>query len=194
MANFNAPNGLIPVRNYQGGGLTRSNDYRIASALAANIFSGDPVKSTGTTKQITVAAAGNVMLGVFNGCQYATAAGDMVFSPRWPTTTALLTGSECIADVYDDPFTLFECQVSGSAGLVAADIGAVADLTFATAGNASTGRSGVQVDQATIAQAGGDGVKIVDYSRKPDNALGQYCKALILISQHELTPAILVGV
>lgn len=193
MANANQPFGLTPVRHYLGG-LVRSNDYRIASALAANIYSGDPVKSAGTGKTITVAAAGNVMLGVFNGCQYTTAVGDVVWSPRWPTGTALLTGSECICDVYDDPHILFEAQVSGSAGLVAGDIGALADVTFATAGSAATGRSGAMVDQATIAQSGGDGLKIVDYARRPDNALGQYCKALVLISQHELTPAILVGV
>jgi len=67
MANQNAAFGLRPNSklgsNVNSEGTT---EYSIASGASGNIFSGDPVKmaSTGT---ILVAAAGDLLLGVFRG-------------------------------------------------------------------------------------------------------------------------------
>ena len=57
MANTAKPYGLRAVRHLSGGSV-QSNEYTIASAYAANIFSGDPVQLVaGGTLEICAAAA-----------------------------------------------------------------------------------------------------------------------------------------
>lgn len=185
MANVNAAKGLRPVRHYFGG-TVRANDYALASGVAASIFYGDPVKSTGTTKQITVAAAGNTILGAFAGCFYSMADGEVRFSPYWAQSTPVLSGSAIVALVYDDPGTLFEIQAS--AGFAVTDVGTVADVV-AGSGNTSTGDSGFQLDSATFSAAGSATLKVVELAPRPDNAYGTNAKVLVLINEHELRAA-----
>jgi hypothetical protein len=184
----------MPVR-HMGGGLVRSNQYTIADQLASNIFTGDLVKSTGTGRNVDVCAAGNRTIGVFNGCEYLNAQGDVIYSPYWPTGTATKGAAGAKAHVFDDPQIAFEAQVSGAAGLVAADVGTFADITTATAGSATTGKSGMEVDQATITAttATGGQVKIIGLVDRPDNDYGQYAKALVLINEHEWLAGMTAG-
>lgn len=184
MPNTNAPMGLRPVRHYMGGQI-RINEYAIASGLASNIYRGSPVKSSpGTTKRIDVAAAGNTCIGVFMGCIYQDSSGDFQFKPNWVSGTTTYGSVDAKALVIDDPFVLYEIQVSGSAGLVATDIGNVADLVIGT-GSTITGNSGDMLDQTTLSGSGSAQLKIVDLVRRDDNAFGQYAKALVLINEHE---------
>ncbi len=122
MANAQGRAGLIPVRHY-GGGEIQLNAYRIADGLAANIGLNDPVKSTGTSKQITIATANDAVRGSFQGCTYAAADGTPVFSKNWVSGTAIKTGSEVIALVVDDPDVLFEIQASGGVASIAVTAG-----------------------------------------------------------------------
>ena len=183
MANSNWPHGFIPYNNLTGMP-GRGSEYRIASGQSGNIFTGDLVKSTGTGKGIAVAAAGDTVIGVFNGCQYVAVDGSVVYSHYWPTATTVKSGTEVIAWVYDDPLMLFECQAS--AAFAAADIGALSDMTAATAGSTLTGRSGQQLDSAQIAQAGAETLKIIDIVRDGDNAVGTNAKLVVMLNEHEL--------
>src|ERR1700690_43157 len=112
MSNPNSPTGLTPVRN-AGGGTMRTNRYFIAGGLAANIYRGSAVIATGTSKQITVAAAGatTLNLGGFKGCFYVDAGGNTQFRPYWGSGQTVATGSIVEAEVFDDPLTLFAIQV-----------------------------------------------------------------------------------
>lgn len=184
MPNVNAPLGLRPVRHYMGGQI-RLSEYNIASALGSNIYRGSLVKtSPGTSKRIDVAAAGNTVIGVFMGCYYQDSSGDYQFKPNWVSGTTTLGSADAKAIVIDDPFVLYEIQVSGSAGLVATDIGNVADAVIST-GSTLTGNSGDMLDQSTLSASGSAQLKIVDLVRRYDNAFGQYAKALVLINEHE---------
>jgi hypothetical protein len=186
MANRNAPAGCQLVRHLGGGTPGRAGRYHIASGLAQNIFRGDLVIPTATTKNISLqAAVGNRVQGVFDGCVYIAAAGDVIYSPRWPSGTTVQAGSTPDAFVYDDPHLLFEVQASGAFAL--ADIGALADPTFAVAGNALTGQSGQQLDSTTIGS--GAVFKIQDYSQKADNEVGTNAKLIVSLSLHYLNGA-----
>lgn len=180
MANANAPFGFEAVRHYAGG-LVRSNFYRIASGLAANIYTGDLVKTTGTTKRVTVCTAGDRNVGVFRGTNYPASDGSIVFDKRWPTGTVTGGTVEAEAMVIDDPLVLFKAQYAGT--LAETDIGQQADMLASTAGSATTGISGQQVD--TVGQAG---LKVIDYVRDSRNEVGQYAKVLVLINEHENGP------
>ena len=144
MALASNPFGFKPVSHLKGG-VIRPREYKIASGLAANIGQGDMVKSTGTTRQITLAAATDAVLGCFWGCRYVDSTGQPKWSRNWPTGTVLATGTECIALVYDDPGILFQVM---SAAVANIDLGADANLN-AGAGVSSMGISGQYVDSST---------------------------------------------
>lgn len=183
MANVDAPRGFWPVR-HMAGGVIRTNRYEIAGGLASNVFKGDPVKtSPGTNKRIDVAAAGNVLRGVFWGCEFIDAQGNVVFKNYWPTGQTIKTGTTAYAHVYDDPNILFGVQADGA--VAAADIGQLIDLNFDQAGNTSTGISGCEADAASIA---GSGEPLLIYELLPEqgNAYGANANIGILIDTHEL--------
>lgn len=185
MPNVNSAYGFIP-RRHAAGGVVRSNEYQIAGGLASNIYRGSAVIPVNTNKRINVAAAGNKLQGVFKGCSFVDALGQPRWSPVWQSGQTILTGSVALAEVFDDPDTLFSCQVSGSAGLVATDIGNFADLVVGT-GSAVTGTSGDQLDQSTLGTVGAQ-FKIIDLDPVQGNAFGQYAKALVQINEHYQGP------
>ena len=186
MANRDNPSGLKVVRHARGG-LVRPNRYFIASGLASNIFRGDPVIPVNTTKRINVAAAGNRLIGVFQGVVYENPQGEVKFEKYWPTGQTLKTGGVAEALVWDDPFTLFEIQHSGN--MLAADIGAFFDVTMATAGNTSTGISGAELDTTTLSTSDGQ-LRFQDRADRLDNEFGANGKALVVINEHYLNGAL----
>lgn len=143
MANPNAPFGFKPYRHLAGG-IIRASAYKIADVLAANIFFGDAVKSTGAGR-ITVAAAGNTILGIFAGVNYVDVNGNVVWRPNWVTGTDLPGASVNVAEalVYDDPFMTF--MVMSNVSIAETDIGDCTDLV-ATAGDSTTGISKFSTD------------------------------------------------
>jgi hypothetical protein len=143
MANPNAPFGFKPYRHLSGG-IIRHSAYKIADALAANIFFGDAVKSTGANR-ITPAAAGNTILGIFAGVNYVDASGNVVWKPNWVTGTDLPGSSVVTAEalIYDDPNITF--MVQSNVTIADTDIGDCADLV-ATAGDSTTGISKFSLD------------------------------------------------
>lgn len=190
MLGQNAPFGFAPDRNGPGGGTTRLNQYYIAGALAANIYRGSVVKSTGTTKQITAAAAGNEYVGVFNGCNYVDAGGNTQFRPYWGSGQTILTGTLVEAQIYDDPFTMFRVQVSGS-GLLASNLGNIGDLVIGT-GSQVTGQSGDQLDQTTFATPGTqfEVDDVFNGSGPPLSGFGQYAIAIVRQAKNYYGPTI----
>lgn len=132
----NAPFGLRPVSSISGGSWTeKTTEYYIyASAngqttYAASIFTGDPV-----TWNPTLANAGTIsvylpvrtvntpstysalpILGVFMGCEYISVVNgtnNLIKSPYWPASTAVMPGSVIKAFVIDDPDVIYDIQIS----------------------------------------------------------------------------------
>lgn len=182
MANVDRPSGLIATRHSAGGTPQRLGGYSIASALAENIFSGDPVDLTGTGRNIALATAGDdqPIVGIFAGVQYVDENGEQQFRPRWLTGQV---ATEITALVYDDPLHEFVAQVDGAAGLIEADVGQLAALV-AGAGNVFTGRSAWQIDQSTLAGTVTLQVRILGLSSQPENDYGEFAKARCVIQRH----------
>ena len=143
MANLNAPSGFNPVRHLKGGTVRYDGGFTIASAEASNIFAGDAVIATGAGKIIDVAPVAVPVLGVFAGCQYTAANGDVVWSNQWVGGTATKGAVPAEAFVYTDPGIVFAVQ---ALTIAEADVGLAADLDVTDAGNAATGISGMQLD------------------------------------------------
>jgi len=126
MATTAAPYGLRPVKRLDGlpySGATSS--YLIDPAgEATNLFYGQVVilgadgyvalcTATGadaTTNNLGGSSIG--ALGVFVGCEYVNAQGQVIFAQYYPSGTA--NGGPIKAYVVDDPFVLFQAQLDGA--------------------------------------------------------------------------------
>lgn len=189
MALTSVPYGLKPV-NLLGGqsfaGSTRL--YKIPSAFAVNIFSGDPVliTSTGSTRgtvarfnatstAATVTASVTVV-GVFVGCTYTDPTlGYTVFRQSWPAGTV---SADAQAYVVDDPDALFQVQADGA--MAQTTLGTNVALIQTAVGNTATGNSGVGVQASSSATTSTLPIRVVDFVNAPGSAIGDAKTDLIV--------------
>lgn len=167
MATTAAPYGLKPVKRADGlpyAGAT--SQYLIDPAgEATNLFNGQVVHigadgyialstatgADGTTNALPTGTTLTGSLGVFVGCEYVNAQGQLIFSQYYPSGTVAPTGTSIKAYVVDDPNVLFQVQLDGAADQ--SDIGA--NTFFAAAqststGNTATGNSTSAMDATTV--------------------------------------------
>ena len=175
MANADTPRGFWPLRHLTGGTI-RANVYPIATGYATGIFRGDMVKLV-AGGGIESAAAGNRVLGVFDGVEYTDGSGNVVFSKTWPASTA---ATNIKAYVYDDPYITFGVQSAGST--VAADVGNLGDHV-ATAGDTNTGNSNFELNGTTSTAYAG--FRILGKVDTPDNAWGTNVNLEVQVYEHE---------
>jgi hypothetical protein len=185
------PYGLKPI-NLIGGqvfaGQTRQ--YQINPAgFAGNIFYGDVVKivSTGYVEKDTGQATATPV-GVFMGCSYVNAQGQVIFAQFYPTGYAAPTGTYITAYVADDPDQLFKAVlVSGATedgnGLTPTYlgrtvIGSNAELVQNT-GLTSTGNSRIGVLTAAGATTTASlPIRIIDVVPDTANAAGNFVEVI----------------
>ena len=119
------------------------------------------------------AVANGGALGVFVGCEYVNAQGQLVFDQLYPTGYAAPTGTEIRAYVVDDPNVTFQVQASGA--VAQALLGRNTFLSATPDGddgdvNLTTGKSKTAVSHsATDATAA---FKIMGFSDRPGSAVG----------------------
>lgn len=186
--NVNNPSGFTPVKHAAGGTPNRVNtgaDYSMAGGLASNIYSGSLVKPTGTGNNIDVVAAGaNPSIGSFKGVSYVDAGGSVQFRRFWGSGQTIQAGSVVEAFVFDDPETLFDAQVSGTAGLANTNIGNTANVLIGT-GNVTTGASADMVDQSTLSGSSTtQQLQVMSLRQNVNNNYGQFARALVSIFLH----------
>ena len=190
MANTNAKFGLRPIgrlgSSYNSTGTT---EYDLLTGTTGSIYTGDPVKMV-STGGIAVAAAGDVLLGVFQGCRYTNASGEVIYSPYWTTLTA---SSDAVAFVVDDPDATFEVQSAATGSVTVTDLGLNADIVY-TAGSTVNGRS--NVDLSGTMATGTAQCRIIGFSNDPEsNALGTgslstHVNMIVKINEHFYTQAV----
>lgn len=188
-----APYGLKPI-NLIGGqvfaGATRQ--LAIASGYNTSIFYGDVVKVvSGGTIQKDTGTTTATPVGVFLGCSYVNAQGQVIFAQYFPANTTAPTGTVITAYVCDDPDQLF--KVVNVAGTTADD--ASSGLLPAYLGRTMIG-SNAQLVQNTGSTASGDSkvavytaagatttaslpVRIVDVVPDTANSSGNFCEVIV---------------
>ena len=164
MSNQDAAFGLRPLRTSTSS--QRQNRYRIASGYATSIFQGDLVivATNGTITRVP-AGATNLILGVFNGCSYVNASGEITYSNYWPANA---TGTDIFANVIDDPSATFEIQAD--AAMPVTDLFGNFDIVDATAGSTVSGNSRTELDVTTGATTAALPLKAIDISQDPENS------------------------
>lgn len=190
MANVDTPRGFKPVRYMSGAPYNGAvNPYSTATGDATAIYIGDPVIISGTAQTIDgviyqdvdQAATGDVIVGVVVAVDPILGSG----AGGRDSTRHRAASTQRIVYVADDPGLLFEIQeVSGGTALTAAAIGLNADFVVA-AGSATTGLSGVELNNATEATTNTLDLQIVGFANRPDNEVGEHAKWLVRINRHQ---------
>lgn len=170
----NAPFGFRPVRHLSGGDCNRTRQFPIASGYATALYNGDPVKAL-TDGSIALAAAGDRILGIFQGVQYVDSNGSVQFG-SWPASQA---ATYIKAAVVVDPNVVFEVQSGGTP--VIADTFLLADHVTGT-GSAVTNTSAAYLS-GTMATSNA-GFRILQIVDKPGNS-GIYTVLEVQIFEHE---------
>ncbi len=196
MSSTSAPFGFRA--SFHNSGQIRPKAYTIASAYAANIFSGDPVKlvDAGTVQLGTSdgTRSGTVdgisLLGIFAGCQFNDSLGKPTVSPYWPSGT---TATEIIAYVYDDPETLFNVQYSnpGTPGTTTMQTAVGEEMDWVVAspgGSTSTGLSNTQIG---VIQATSGQFQLTGFAGDINDSLTDaYIVAIVRINEHQYKAAV----
>jgi len=201
------PYGLKPI-NLIGGqvfaGATRQ--LVIASGYGTSIFYGDVVTIvSGGTIQKDTGTTTATPCGVFLGCSYVNAQGQVIFQQYFPASTTAPTGTVISAFVADDPDQLYKVvNVAGttaddtSSGLLPAFlgrtmIGSNAQLVQ-NAGSTATGDSKVAIytaaGQTTTATLP---IRIVDVVPDTANASGNFCEVIVKWNAPNVTGSVVAG-
>jgi len=143
-----APYGFKPVNRIDGLPYAGAiQQIRIAGTYNTAIYNGDTVKVVaGGSIELSGATTTGTIVGVFVGCQYTNAQGQIVQAQYYPGTSA----TNAVAYVVVDPSAAFKVAVttSGTAGTVTyanqTIVGANVATVYGT-GSATTGDSGSSV-------------------------------------------------
>ena len=181
MASTAAPYGFRPVNELNGlpyAGATRQFLINPAG-YNTNIFYGNVVALVGGYLQnvTTIGGAGGDafpagVIGVFVGCSYVNAQGQVIFAQYYPANYAAPNGTSITAYVVDDDRAVF--QVQADSAVTQAELGQNVQLATAqttSTGSTLTGNSNIAVSGAAAATASYP-FRIVGFAQGPNQAVG----------------------
>ena len=205
MASVAAPYGLKPVNEI--GGLPYAGSTRTflidPAGTASNIYYGSPVyvnasgylavaTATGadaTTNGFPVGTANTGIVGVFVGCSYVNAQGQVIYAQYYPTgTTGVIQ-----AYVVDDPDVVFQVQSAGSVTQAALGANVFFSTGAVATGSTTTGNSTASVVAGASAVTTSDAFRVVGFVNAPGSAVGDaYTDILVKINPgyHSYTNAV----
>ena len=192
MSSTSAGYGLVPVRRQDGTPYTGAQESYLfdPAGVAQNVGYGSVVELH-TDGFVNIAAGtgadagannlgGNTIgaIGVFVGCEYINAQGQLIFGQYYPSGTLNAT-----AYVVTDPNVLFQAQANGA--VTQTDLGHNCDFPAAqnalTSVNTVTGKSKMQVNATTATAT--KSFKIVGFVTKTGSEIGDaYTDVLVKIN------------
>ena len=205
MASVAAPYGLKPVNEI--GGLPYAGSTRTflidPAGTASNIYYGSPVyvnasgylavaTATGadaTTNGFPVGTANTGIVGVFVGCSYTNAQGQIIYAQYYPTgTTGVIQ-----AYVVDEPNVVFPVQSAGSVTQAALGANVFFSTGAVATGSTTTGNSTASVVAGASAVTTSAAFRVVGFVNAPGSAVGDaYTDILVKINPgyHTYTNAV----
>ncbi len=194
MSSVSRVNGFRPVKMITGAPYNgAANLYFVPSSNSDVIMIGDVVKLVGAGRSATGAqevarhagGATEAAVGVVVDILYS-GVGDTANVP--PVTDLDVpiyrrASTDRYLKVADDPQLVFEAQTT--AALTTADVGLNTEVDV-TAGNTSTGASGMSIDMANTGTTATLPLKIIGFPNRPDNTLSDtYTRAWVVINNHQ---------
>lgn len=184
MSSVSRINGFRPVKTITGAAWNgQVNTYFVPASDSSVIMVGDAVKLLGDARSASgvptvtrVSAATDIPVGIVVGIAFE-GIGDLTNVPPvndLNTPVYRRASTDRYLLVCDDPNVVYEVQLAG-AGPAAATVTAAVGLNgqfTTTAGNTTTGASGMQLDSAGQATTATLPLKIVGIPNRPDNIPG----------------------
>ena len=171
MSAVQAPYGLRAVNELGGLPYAGSTRQFPISSASANIYNGSVVAVNTSGLVTLVTNVGSALdlfpagvVGVFVGCTYVNAQGQVIYAQYYPTGT---TGAT--AYVIDDDRAVFQVQANGQ--LTQAALGANAVFAAAQTGSASTGTSTTAIS-TTVAATATHPFKIIGFVESTTSTVG----------------------
>jgi hypothetical protein len=199
MASVSRINGFRPVYNLAGGSQTGQVILAFLPAADATVvMAGDAVKLLGDARAATgaptvtrVSSATDVPYGIVVGIAFE-GVGDVTNVPPvndLNTPVYRRASTDRYVYVNIDPNQVYEVQYAGvsvAAATITANVGQNGQFLL-TAGNTSTGASGMQLDSAGLATTATLPLKIVGFPNRPDNVPGdQYFSYHVKLNTSQL--------
>ena len=177
MASTASPYGLRAVNEL--GGLPYAGSTRQflidPAGYNTNIFNGSivAINTSGYINIVTTNGDNSTpfpagTIGVFVGCSFTNAQGQIIYSQYYPANTASVQGSAITAYVIDDDRAVFQAQADGS--LTQAALGSniyLAAVQSTSTGSTTTGNSNTALDASTVAATSGFAFRIVGFADTP---------------------------
>jgi hypothetical protein len=177
MASTASPYGLRAVNEL--GGLPYAGSTRQflidPAGYNTNIFNGSivAINTSGYINIVTTNGDNSTpfpagTIGVFVGCSFTNAQGQIIYSQYYPANTASVNGSSITAYVIDDDRAVFQAQADGS--LTQAALGSniyLAAVQSTSTGSTTTGNSNTALDASTAAATSGFAFRIVGFADTP---------------------------
>jgi len=181
MANADRPSGFTPLRHLTGGTI-RTTEMPIAKETAAAIYTGDLVTLL-ATGYISVGTASTVSLaGVFAGCKFTNAQGEIKFSKYWPAAQATLGDADAVGYVYMDPNIIYSVQTSGTGAF--ADNGKWIDMEDSEGSTAIKNNTGQSQQEANENATSAVVLRQLGLVPRADNAWGANADIEVIIALH----------
>ena len=164
MASTATPYGLRAVNEL--GGLPYAGSTRQflidPAGYNTNIFNGSIV-AVNTSGYINIvgtvgSSAGDIFpagtIGVFVGCSYVNAQGQVIYAQYYPANTVAPTGTAITAYVIDDDRAVFQVQAAGTLGQTALGMNAILNAVQSTStGSTTTGNSNTAISISVASTA-----------------------------------------
>lgn len=193
MASVSRLNGFQAKKSLVASWNGQSNMYFVPSTDATVIMVGDLVKLAGSARgplgcpTVTRAVAGDATVGVVVGIPFS-GVGDVTNMPPVSDLNPPVyrrASTDRYLMVLDDPNLIFEVQASANT-IANTDVGMNANFR-ATAGNTTTGASGMDLDVATIAATATLPLKIMGFPPRADNVVGTdaFISVWVKINNHQ---------
>ncbi len=196
MANVNAPFGFRSVRKIGGGTYTGMIEMFYLPATDANqLFIGDMVQSVQSADTIGLTGlrevtkltvgGGHPVLGAICGF-------DVSYAPGGGLTPNLNIAYRPASTAYyvyvcTDPDMIYEAQAIGAGGVANNQLGLNGNVTFGAGGNTLNNFSGAGLDATAAATTANFQLRILEFSRRPNNAAGLNSVCNVIINNHEYT-------
>lgn len=184
MASVSRINGFRPVKTISGAPYSgKANLYFMASGDSTVVMVGDAVKIAGDARAasgaptVTRCGATDIPVGVVVGILFSGVGNEVTNVPAVSdlnTPVYRRASTDRYVLVADDPQLVYEVQYAGTsvaAATITANVGLNGQFTT-TAGNTTSGASGMQLDSTGLATTSTLPLKIVGFPSRPDNVPG----------------------
>lgn len=184
MASVSRIFGFRPVKTITGAPYSgQGNVYFLDSGDSSVVMVGDAVKLAGDARAATgvptvtrVSGATDIPVGIVVGILFSGVGDAQNIPPVNDLNTPVYrrASTNRYVLVCDDPNVIYEVQYAGTsvaAATITANVGQNGQFTT-TAGNTTTGASGMQLDSSGLATTATLPLKIVGFPNRPDNLPG----------------------